>query len=68
MVAEIDKERGRSNLSSAVRLFVLDRVRSQKVGPSRGNGSPELGFMETSIFVTDLAQQFSSAWLQQAGA
>jgi predicted DNA-binding ribbon-helix-helix protein len=31
-VTEIDKTRQRSNLSSAVRLFVLDWVRSQKVG------------------------------------
>jgi predicted DNA-binding ribbon-helix-helix protein len=29
MVAAIDKSRAQSNLSSAIRLFVLDRVRSQ---------------------------------------
>jgi predicted DNA-binding ribbon-helix-helix protein len=31
-VIEIDKSRQGGNLSSAIRLFVLDRVRSQKVG------------------------------------
>jgi predicted DNA-binding ribbon-helix-helix protein len=31
-VTEIDKTRQGANLSSAIRLFVLDRVRSQKVG------------------------------------
>jgi len=41
MVAEIDKKRGRSNLSSAVRLFVLDRVRSQKVGATAGKRQPQ---------------------------
>ena len=41
MVAEIDKKRGRSNLSSAVRLFVLDRVRSQKVGATAGKRHPQ---------------------------
>jgi predicted DNA-binding ribbon-helix-helix protein len=35
-VTEIDKTRQRSNLSSAVRLFVLDWVRSQKVGATVG--------------------------------
>ena len=38
-VTEIDEKRQYSNLSSAVRLFVLDRVRSKKWGPSQGNGS-----------------------------
>ncbi|MGA9514279.1 MAG: ribbon-helix-helix domain-containing protein [Pseudolabrys sp.] len=32
-VTEIDKSRRGANLSSAVRLFVLDRVRSKKWGP-----------------------------------
>ena len=31
-VTEIDRMRQGSNLSSAIRLFVLDRVRLQKVG------------------------------------
>jgi predicted DNA-binding ribbon-helix-helix protein len=31
MVAEIDKSRQQSNLSSAIRLFVLDRLRSPTV-------------------------------------
>ena len=36
MVTEIDKTRQHGNLSSAIRLFVLDRVRSQKVGATAG--------------------------------
>ena len=36
MIAEIDKTRQHGNLSSAVRLFVLDRVRSKKVGATAG--------------------------------
>ena len=35
-VEEIDKMRQGANLSSAIRLFVLDRVRSQKVGATAG--------------------------------
>ena len=35
-VTEIDKSRQAPNLSSAIRLFVLDRVRSQKVGATEG--------------------------------
>ena len=35
-VTQIDETRQQANLSSAIRLFVLDRVRSQKVGPPRG--------------------------------
>jgi predicted DNA-binding ribbon-helix-helix protein len=31
-ITEIDKSRQGGNLSSAIRLFVLDRVRLQKVG------------------------------------
>ena len=37
-VEEIDKMRQGANLSSAIRLFVLDRVRSQKVGATAGKG------------------------------
>jgi predicted DNA-binding ribbon-helix-helix protein len=33
MVTEIDKSRQGGNLSSAIRLFVLDRVGSKKWGP-----------------------------------
>jgi predicted DNA-binding ribbon-helix-helix protein len=41
-VTTIDGTRMQGNLSSAVRLFVLDRVRSQKVGATAGeHGSPE---------------------------
>ena len=36
MVTELDKTRQHGNLSSAIRLFVLDRVRSQKVGATIG--------------------------------
>jgi predicted DNA-binding ribbon-helix-helix protein len=40
-VTEIDKSRRGKNLSSAIRLFVLDRVRSKKVGATAGeHGSP----------------------------
>jgi predicted DNA-binding ribbon-helix-helix protein len=40
-ITEIDKSRQGGNLSSAIRLFVLDRVRSQKVGATAGeHGSP----------------------------
>ena len=40
-ITEIDKSRKEGNLSSAIRLFVLDRVRSQKVGATAGeHGSP----------------------------
>ena len=36
VVAEIDKARRRGNLSSAIRLFVLDRVRAPET--NRANG------------------------------
>ena len=40
-VTEIDKLRRRGTLSGAIRLFVLDRVRSKKAGATVGeNGSP----------------------------
>jgi predicted DNA-binding ribbon-helix-helix protein len=40
-VTEIEKSRQGGNLSSAIRVFVLDQVRSQKVGATAGeNGSP----------------------------
>jgi predicted DNA-binding ribbon-helix-helix protein len=34
MVADIDAHRRQGNLSSAIRLFVLDRVRSQALAPA----------------------------------
>ncbi|MFZ0067608.1 MAG: ribbon-helix-helix domain-containing protein [Pseudolabrys sp.] len=37
VVAEIDKKRKNGNLSSAIRLFVLDQVRSPE---ARGSGHP----------------------------
>jgi predicted DNA-binding ribbon-helix-helix protein len=41
-VTTIDGTRKQGNLSSAVRLFVLDRVRSQKGGATAGeHGNPE---------------------------
>jgi predicted DNA-binding ribbon-helix-helix protein len=44
IVTEIDKTRQHGNLSSAIRLFVLDRVRSQKWGPpSDTDGAPPPG-------------------------
>jgi predicted DNA-binding ribbon-helix-helix protein len=39
MVTEIEKSRQGGTLSGAIRLFVLDRVRSKKCGPPQGNGS-----------------------------
>jgi predicted DNA-binding ribbon-helix-helix protein len=41
-VTEIDKSRQGANLSSAIRLFVLDRVRSQKVGATVGKRQPRI--------------------------
>jgi predicted DNA-binding ribbon-helix-helix protein len=39
MVAEIDRSRQQSNLSSAIRLFVLDRLRAQTaVSPTARDG------------------------------
>jgi predicted DNA-binding ribbon-helix-helix protein len=35
-ITEIDRSRQGGNLSSAIRLFVLDRVRSKKVGATAG--------------------------------
>jgi predicted DNA-binding ribbon-helix-helix protein len=35
LVGEIDTNRHHGNLSSAIRLFVLDYFRSSRVGPSR---------------------------------
>ena len=35
-VTEIDRMRQGPNLCSAIRLFVLDQVRSQKVGATKG--------------------------------
>jgi predicted DNA-binding ribbon-helix-helix protein len=40
-VTEVDKSRQEGNLSTAIRLFVLDRVRSKRVGATVGeDGSP----------------------------
>jgi predicted DNA-binding ribbon-helix-helix protein len=39
-VTEIEKSRQRGTLSGAIRLFVLDWVRSKSGGHRRGNGSP----------------------------
>ena len=44
IVAEIDTQRRRSNLSSAIRLFVLDRVRS-RAPESSGLRRAETGIM-----------------------
>jgi hypothetical protein len=40
-VKEIDRVRRASNRSSAIRQFVLDRVRSQKVGATAGKRQPD---------------------------
>ena len=39
-VTEIEKSRQRGTLSGAIRLFVLDWVRSKSGGRRRSNGSP----------------------------
>jgi predicted DNA-binding ribbon-helix-helix protein len=36
LVGEVDAARQQGNLSSAIRLFVLDHFRSRAVGPLRG--------------------------------
>jgi predicted DNA-binding ribbon-helix-helix protein len=38
LVGEIDSSRQQGNLSSAIRLFVLDHFRTRAVGPLRGAG------------------------------
>jgi predicted DNA-binding ribbon-helix-helix protein len=41
-VKEIDRARRPGcNLSSAIRVFVLDRIRSKKVGPPHGKRQPQ---------------------------
>jgi predicted DNA-binding ribbon-helix-helix protein len=40
VVTEINKSRQGGNLSSAIRLFVLDRARSKSGGYRTGSGSP----------------------------
>jgi predicted DNA-binding ribbon-helix-helix protein len=39
LVTTIDESRGQGNLSSAIRLFVLNHVRNQKRMDGRGGGS-----------------------------
>jgi predicted DNA-binding ribbon-helix-helix protein len=41
LVGEIDGQRKQGNLSSAIRLFVLDHYRSMTLGPSEPNGANE---------------------------
>ena len=47
MVAEIDRSRQQSNLSSAIRLFVLDRLRAQasNISTAPGQNNVEAGHM-----------------------
>ena len=45
MVAEIDRSRQQSNLSSAIRLFVLDRLRAQTSNGSAVRDGVEAGHM-----------------------
>ena len=40
-VAEIDRTRQRSNLSSAIRLFVLDHVRTNRIGAAEAVGNDQ---------------------------
>ena len=44
-VAEIDRSRQQSNLSSAIRLFVLDRLRAQTTISPAGRDGVEAGHM-----------------------
>ncbi len=51
LVGEIDKSRLQSNLSSAIRLFVLDRLRSQAPGQaSNGHDRTEANYVRQSEF------------------
>jgi len=53
MVGEIDKARRQANLSSAIRLFVLDRVRNpQPKFSSDGPGRVEVDHMVRQSFPT----------------
>jgi len=45
MVAEIDRSRQQSNLSSAIRLFVLDRLRARTSNGSARRDGAEAGHM-----------------------
>ena len=56
IVAEIDKTRQQGNLSSAIRLFVLDRVRTPETAPTNGlqveaalHGTANYGFDQQTI-------------------
>jgi predicted DNA-binding ribbon-helix-helix protein len=48
LVAQIDSERRHGNLSSAIRLFVLDHYRSGAGGPHNNDGGREHGQVRTS--------------------
>jgi predicted DNA-binding ribbon-helix-helix protein len=41
LVAEVDSERRQGNLSSALRLYVLEHYRSRAQGGGTGTGGPE---------------------------
>jgi predicted DNA-binding ribbon-helix-helix protein len=41
MVAEIDRTRQQGNLSSAIRLFVLDHVRTNRIGAAEAVGNDQ---------------------------
>jgi predicted DNA-binding ribbon-helix-helix protein len=53
MVGAIDKHRGHSNLSSAIRLFVLDRVRTPAAFRDRAM-PPQLNGARTPAYLPDL--------------
>jgi predicted DNA-binding ribbon-helix-helix protein len=48
MVTEIDKTRERGNLSCAIRLFILEQVRTKALARQSGNGA---GSIETSATI-----------------
>jgi predicted DNA-binding ribbon-helix-helix protein len=59
MVAAIDGGRHQGNLSSAIRLFVLDYYRNQGSGAERGSGGGERGQVDLARD-RDVSQAHSS--------
>ena len=48
MVTEIDKTRERGNLSCAIRLFILEQVRTKALARQSGNGASSI---ETGVTI-----------------
>ena len=49
MVTEIDRTRERGNLSSAIRLFILEQVRTKALARQSGNGASSIDTSATII-------------------